>query len=243
MGELLRSSGAISVEDYEVMVNRMTRYDRFTQPLRLRLRQVEPENKLGDLVSTLQQRTTEALLGIRHFSQPDESQDTTYGRVRGQLDEKYQIPTLALYYHAVGDVGADNPENALALAVSEDLHNQYLMEAFNKEYPNKHSPFRELNDLYAEGVWPQGFRVIEDTEVFVVHVPITFRAKSSKGVMVLGCWSDGEKAINYAHSFSDNCQYNLNMSSPLGRFGVPRRVEESDHSFFVSEPPEIDLPQ
>lgn len=185
-------------------------------------------------------KTNQITAALGDLSEGDKSFDETYQRVANHLDKKYEHPVLALYYSAVGDAGADNPENSLALSRSEDIHARYLAESFQKEYPEQANPFTSVRELFAEGVWPRDFRIIEGREVFVVDVPLLVTSSAGNKHILSGCWSDGETELRYLHSLNDDCQYNFDTSMSL-KESSPRQVESLHSSFYVSEPPIIEF--
>lgn len=240
---IIRTSGFMTVEDYETTIDRLMQFERWTEPPRLQLREAMPENRLGDITQRVQERTTAVVAGLQPLVQEGETLAEAYSRVRTELDTKYHHPVMALYYHAVGDAGAGSPDNALSLFVAEDVHNQYLMRSFEQEHPETPNPFAAIDGLIAEGVRPSGFRMVEGEEKFVVDVPMVMRSKSPRGMVVMGCWVDGDTEIEYGHSLVDDCSFNLNFAELRQKKGVSRVIEESDESFFIHEPPVRTFPQ
>ena len=236
--EAIRSSGAIYQEEYEDVVKRLTtgQYHRYQEGPKLKLREVSEEEDLLVLISKIKVKTDQIQTAFTELAAPAESLEDTYRRVAGDLDKKYDHPVLAMYFHAVGSAGADFIDNAVALCKTEEDHSKYLAEAFDKEHNGTYNPYRAVNEMFEEGVWPKGFRSIEGHEVFVADVPLIMRTSSNRALLVMGCLSQGEERIKFVHSLNNDCRYNLDLSFPSGQ-GQPRKVEPSQITWFMSEPP------
>ena len=69
-----------------------------------------------------------------------------------------------------------------------------------KDKLNNQNPFSYIIELYALGLKPTYFRKIDETERFVVDLPIKTGEK-----FLLGCYGHGDKEILFSHEWKDYC--------------------------------------
>lgn len=239
MLEQLRMSPPILIESYNESLIRSKEY-LSKEPPRLVLRERHPANETGELLKLLQEQTNALKAALIDFP-PDEGEDQEDAmyKLREQLDKKYELGRTGAYFLALGDVGIISPDHAMRHFIVEDVLTSITAEAFAKEYPGKPNPFSPLAQIYDEGVWPHGFRTIGGKQAFVVHVPITFKTdveEQSRTLVMMGCWADGDEELNYVHSFEDDCRFNMDVN-----MGEPRQVEESGHSFYMTDPKPLEF--
>lgn len=235
LGKQIRMSPPLGMDYWEYL----QKTGRFTLDPRLVLREREPERKYRELIPKLQTLTSQFLDCILGHVQGQEKPSEAFERLRLELDQKYKHHVMGLYYRAVGDAGAGDPSNTMALCQAMDIHNDMLSESWGKEYPDKPNPFSYLAEMFELGIWPKGFRVADEVERFLVDVPLTLKqdAQDPDGVVMLGCWADGDTDIYYIHSFGDDCRFNINLYDER-----PERViKKEELSFFTHIPPLVTI--
>jgi hypothetical protein len=100
------------------------------------------------------------------------------------LEDALDVVGHGAYYTAAGHAALD----AARAAVWEVIRNI-------KGYEN--NPFEKIVKIYDMGLYPRGFRKVNEIEKFIVHFPLK--------TYELGCWAEGDKEILYKHMWYENC--------------------------------------